>query len=245
VDSGFYAACSGLIARTQTLELAANNLANTNTTGYRSQQPTFQTLLAQSTLTGLNRYGTAVNDYGVVGGSRLDQTQGSLQSTGSSLDVGVEGPGYLTVQTPDGVRYTRNGNLKLSKDRQLLTNAGDPVLNMQGQAIRVPEGEVSISGDGTISVGGALAGRIRVVEFSNDTPMTQVGNGYYNAPSAAATPAKSSNLRQGMLESSNVNPVAAAVGLISLQRNAEMLTRAMSTFHNDLNRMAVEDLPKV
>ncbi len=245
MDSGFYAACAGLMARTQTLELAANNLANVNTTGYRSQQPTFRTLLAQSNLAGLSRYAAAVNDFGVVGGSSLDQTQGSLERTGSPLDVAVEGTGYLTVQTPDGVRYTRNGNLKLSKDRQLQTNSGDPVLGASGQPIRMPDGEVSISGDGTISVGGALAGQLRIVEFPANTPMTQVGSSYYNAPSAAATPAKNSQLRQGMLESSNVNPVAAAVGLIALQRNAEMLTRAMSVFHNDLNRMAAEDLPRV
>lgn len=245
MDSGFYAACAGLIARTQTLELAANNLANTNTTGYRSQQPTFKTLLAQSNLAGLNRYGASVNDYGVIGGSRIDQTQGNLERTGNPFDLAVEGPGYLTVQTADGVRYTRNGNLKLSKDRQLQTNHGDPVLNTQGTPIRVPDGEVSISGDGTISVAGALAGQVRVVEFPTGTPMTEAGDSYYTAPTAAASAAKNSQLRQGMLESSNVNPVAAAVGLIALQRNAEMLTRAMSTFHNELNRMAAEDLPKV
>ncbi len=242
MDSGFYAACAGLVARTQSLELAANNLANASTAGYRAQQETFRQIFAGCTPgNALNR---AVNAYGVLGDPRTDFAQGTLQQTGNLLDFAIEGRGFFTVRTPDGIRYSRDGSFHLAKDRTLLTNAGDPVLGEQGP-IRLPEGEVSVSADGTISVGGALAGRLRLAEFTAGTELMAAGNGYYIAPAASAVPAGSSQLRQGMLEQSNVQPVAAAVSLIAIQRHAESLQRALSIFHNQFNRIAAEDLPRV
>lgn len=244
MNSGVYAACAGLVARTQALDLAANNLANVNTTGFRGQQPEFRSMLAQSSGRLVSAEAAAVNDFGVVGGFHLDLTQGNLERTGNPLDVGIEGPGFLAVQTADGVRYTRNGNLRVSSDNRLLTQEGDAVLGEQG-SVTLPSGEVSISADGTISVGGALAGRLKIVEFDSATQITQAGQSYYSAPSAAVRPAARTSVRQGMLESSNVNSVSAAVSLIALQRHAEMLNRTLSTFHSEFNRMAAEDLPRV
>ena len=244
MDSGIYAACAGLVARTQALDLAANNLANTSTTAFRSEQPTFHAALASHGLRAVDARSAALNQYSVVGGTRLDLTQGNLESTGSPLDVAIEGSAFLSVKTSAGTEFTRNGNFHLSPDRWLLTENGDNVLGEAGP-VQLPEGEVSISSDGTISVGGSVGAKLRLVEFAAGTPITHTGGSNYSAPLAAAVPAVHSAVRQGMLEASNVNSVQSAVGLIALQRNAEMLNRTMTLFHNEFNRLAAEDLPRV
>ncbi len=242
MDSGFYAACAGLMARTQALDLAANNLANTSTAGYRGQHEVFRQLLASRNSN--NKLNLAVNSFGVLGGAATDFSQGALQETGNPLDLAIEGKGFFVVQTPDGPCYTRAGDFHLRADRTLVTSAGDPVLGDQGP-LRIPNGKLTISADGTLSIDGALAGRLRLAEFAPGTELTPIGNGYYSAPQAASRPDTASRIKQGMVEGSNVQPVAAAVNLITLQRNAESMQRALSLFHNELNRIAAEELPRV
>jgi flagellar basal-body rod protein FlgF len=244
MDSGFYAACAALMARSQALDLVANNLANTSTPGYRGQHNIFRSFLATASGhqgSGLNR---AVNDFGISGGSQMDLTEGNLEHTGNDLDFGVQGPGFFQIQTANGPVYTRNGNFQVSTQGQLMTSQGDPVMGDQG-VIRIVGGAVTVSADGTISVKGAVAGKIKLVEFPPGTAMESVGKTYYSAPKNTGTPAKQSTMVQGSLESSNVNPVAGAVELVAVQRYAEMMQRALSMFHTEFNRIATEDLPKV
>ena len=102
MDSGFYAACAALMARSQALDLVANNLANTSTPGFRGQHNIFRSFLATASGhqgSGLNR---AVNDFGISGGSQMDLTEGNLEHTGNDLDFGVQGPGFF--QDPDRKR---------------------------------------------------------------------------------------------------------------------------------------------
>ena len=243
MDPGYYAACTGMMAQAQSLELVANNLANTNTAGYRGQHSVFRATLAASgyPLTEVNR---ATNNYGILEGSRLDLSQGGLQTTGNELDLAVEGPGFFAVQTPNGTMYTRNGSLHLDKD-QLVTSAGDPMLGEKG-AIRIPSGgPISIGPDGTISVNGAVAGKLNIVEFAPGTQIQSVGKTYYSAPNGAGTAAKQSQVRQGTLEASNVDAVLGAMDLITVQRSMEMMQRALTIFDTQFNRIAVEDIPRV
>jgi flagellar basal-body rod protein FlgF len=245
VDSGFYAACTALIARTQSLDLIANNLANVSTSGYRAQNGLFRAVLAAHPGSILSPLNQATNDYAVEDGQRLDLSQGSLQRTGNDLDFGINGKGFFVVQTPAGRLFTRNGNFHVSPKGQLVTADGDPVMGEQG-VIQLPgTGPVSVSSDGTISISGALAGKLKMVEFAPGADLQPVGKTYYSAPRAAELPAKESQLQQGMLEASNVNPVAGAVQLITVQRYAEMMQRALSMFHNDMNRIAAEELPRI
>lgn len=244
MNSGYYAACAGLQSLTRALELIAGNVANLNTAGYRGQQPSFRSLLPTSE-TGLgNPLNSALNDFNVLESSRTDASVGNLERTGNPLDLGLEGPGFFAIQSKAGIAYTRNGNFQVSSSGQLTTSAGDLVLGEQG-AITIPEGTVSISADGTISTNGAVAGKVKVVEFAANTNLEAVGNTYYSAPSSSTVPASGSYLRQGMLESSNVDSISAIVDLISVQRRAEMLERAMSVFHSNFNHVAASDLPRV
>lgn len=243
MNSGYYAACAGLQAQTQALELIANNLANLNTTAYRGQLPMFREFFpADMELS--NPINQAINDFSVVEGSRTDLTPATLDRTGNPLDLAIEGKGFFVAKTSAGTAYTRNGNFQVSKSGKLLTASGDPVLGEQG-AITVPAGEISISGDGTLSINGALAGKLRIVEFAPGSAPVAIGNSYYSAPDNAVRPSADSRVRQGMLESSNVNAVATVVSLLTVQRRAEMLTQAMSAFHANFDKVAANDLPHV
>jgi flagellar basal-body rod protein FlgF len=241
MGNGIYAAGTGLLARTQELDIAANNLANANTSGFRGERVSFKTQLMTAATNVSSR---AANTFGVLGDSRTDFSQGSLEHTGSPLDLALEGSGFFAVQSPTGVQYTRNGNFHLTAAGALVTEHGYAVLGSNGP-ITLPQGDVQISSSGVISVDGAVTGELQLSQFDSSTSLTSLGNAYYSAPAAAATTATDSNVSQGSLESSNVNPVGGAVGLIEIQRNAEMLQRAINSFHNDFDRTAAEDLPKI
>lgn len=244
MDSGYYAACAGLAAQSQALEVVAHNLANLATTGYRAQQTTFRSLLTGSGTVSVNPLNAAINNFGVLSGSRLDLASGSLSPTGNPLDVGISGSGFLAVQSAQGTLYTRDGSFHVSSTGQLVTSQGDAVLGEQGP-ITLPGGSVSISSDGTISVDGIVANKLKLAEFPPGTNLTAVGNATYSAPDGSALAAVDSSVRQGMLEGANVSPMEGVVQLITVQRNTEMLARALSAFDGQLNQIAVQDLPKV
>lgn len=244
MDSGFYAATTALISRMQALDTIANNLANASTTGYRAEHNVFSSVLASKGGLNDSPLNQAVNNYGIMSGTTLDQSQGALQKTGNELDLGIEGPGYFVVQTSNGPVYSRNGAFQVSSKGQLVTSHGDAVMGDKGVISLLP-GAVSISADGTISSNGAVAGKVKVVEFPAGTELSSVGDTYYSAPANTAAAAKNSNVRQGMLESSNVNPVLSMVELVTAQRSAEMMQRALSMFNSEIDKTATQDLPKV
>ncbi len=244
MDSGYYAACAGLAAQTQALELVANNLANLGTAGYRGQQATFRSLLAGGGAVTSNPLNAAVNDFGVLGGSRVDLASGPLTATGNPLDLGVAGAGFFAVRSAAGVVYTRNGGFHATPTGQLVTAQGDTVLGEQGP-ITLPQGPVAVSSDGTVSVEGAVVGKLRLAEFAPDTSLRALGNALYAVPPGAALPPASSSVRQGMLEDSNVSPVESVVQLITIQRNAEMMQRALTLFDSQFNQTAAQDLPRI
>lgn len=244
MNSGLYAAFAGLKARTMALDVAANNLANAETAGFRAHRPFYRSLVAQLGRRPLAPLNQAINNFGVLGGAAVDLQQGLLERTGGDLDLAIEGPGFFVLQTPAGERYTRNGNFHLSPSGQLLSASGYPVLGEAGP-VQISGGPVSFAADGTVSIRDAVAGRLRLVEFAEGTPLRPEGNSHLDAPAGAATAAVESGMRQGFLEASNMNPVAGAVGMIALQRQAEALQRTLSVFHTEFNRTAVEDLPRV
>ncbi len=244
MDSGYYAACAGLVARTQALDTIAGNMANTSTAGYRAQKNLFSSVLAQTGKGSLTPLNQAANNYGVLSGTRLDLSQGTMSRTGNDLDVGIEGPAFFAVQTATGTAYTRAGNFQISTKGQLVTATGDPVLGANGP-ISLGKGPVSISPDGTISANGAIAGKLKLVEFAPGVDLTSQGASYYAAPPNTGSAATQSELRQGSLESSNVDPVTGVVELIGAQRSAETMRHVLSMLDSEMDKTATQDLPRV
>ena len=246
MDSGYYAACTALKTQSSALELIANNVANINTTGYRAQLPSFESLLVEGgNSTSPNGWSHMLNQFAVLNGQRLDLAEGNLQRTGNPLDLALDGPGFFAVQTSAGVLYTRDGNFRISAKGQLTTASGDAVLGTAGPITLPANAQIAIGPDGTVSIAGAVAGKLRLQEFAAGTQLTAVGGQYYSAPLNSATAAVKTQVRAGMLESSNVNPVAAVVALITAQRQADMVGRAMSAFYSDFNHIAADELPRV
>jgi flagellar basal-body rod protein FlgF/flagellar basal-body rod protein FlgG len=157
MDSGYYAAMTGLVARTQALDTAAANLANAQTPGYRAEREYFRSVLLGPDAFD-SQLGQTVNNYGLLGGDQLSMAQGAIQQTGNPLDLAIQGQGFFEIQTPAGVRYTRDGSFHRARNGQLMTAAGEPVLSSKGKPIPIPPGKVTLGADGTVSVaGGAVA----------------------------------------------------------------------------------------
>ncbi len=245
MDSGLYAACTGLMARTDALDNIANNLANSSTSGFRGRDTTFGSVLAGAEHPLGSQLNVVTNSYGLLGDSHLDMKPGSLQQTGNELDLGIDGPGFLTVQTTNGTAYTRSGSLQVSTKGQLVTATGDPVLGVNG-VINLPSGSpITISSDGTISAQGAIAGKLKLVEFKPTADPQAMGASYYTAPADQVVDSPMSNVRQGMLESSNVNPVTSVVELINAQRALEGMRHALTMIDTEMDKTAAQDLPRI
>ncbi len=244
MDSGFYSAFTALAARMQSLDLVANNLANANTVGYKGQQEFYRSFSASLNNRPLTPENQAINDFAMIGGAHLDLSAGSLNNTGNDTDVAVDGPGFLSVQTKAGIRYTRNGNFRLDAQRQMVDSQGNPVIGEQGPIV-LPNGKLTISPDGTISVGDAIVDRLKIVDFKPGTVIVPEGNSDFTVPAGSTVPATAAQVRQGALETSNSDPVTSAMALMNLQRNAELVQRALSIFNTDFNQTAVQELSKI
>jgi flagellar basal-body rod protein FlgF len=245
MDSGYYAAMTGLVARFQALDTAAANLANAQTPGYRAEREYFRSvLLGPDALD--SQLGRTVNNFGLLGGDQVSLSQGTLQQTGNPLDLAIEGQGFFQIQTANGLRYTRDGSFHRARNGQLVTEADEPVLSTAGQPIAVPPGEINVGADGTLSVAGGAVATIGVFVFPDGTPLTPEGANRYIAPQTPP-PALSTNaaIHQGALENANEDVVQGTLDLIVMQRQAEMMQRALTVFHTEFNKFAAEDLPKV
>jgi len=244
MSSGLYAAGAGLLARSQALDVAAANLANAGTAGYRAERDEFRSvLLGPEALD--SQLDATLNNFGVLGGSRLDLGQGGLTPTGNPLDLAIEGDGFFAIQTKQGVRYTRDGQFERAQDGSLTTGAGEPVLDAKLQPIRIPAGEIGVGADGAVSVNGAVAGKIALFGFASGDALTAEGGNRYATAAGAQAAAGTGAIREGALEASNQNVVDGSMQLILMQRQAEMMQKAVSMFSNDLDKTASEDLPRV
>ncbi len=183
-------------------EAVANNLANATTAGYKADRMTAQQQVG-------GQHPVAVH--------QLDLRQGSLRETGRTLDVGLEGEGFLVVQTPAGERLLRGGGLAIDEAGYLTDRHGHLVLGLEGP-LHVAGRELIIESDGTVVVDGARADRLRLVTVEEPTQLQKEGEGRFLADPTTLRPAASVRLRQGTLEDANVDPLLGTVDLIMIQR---------------------------
>jgi flagellar basal-body rod protein FlgF/flagellar basal-body rod protein FlgG len=251
MDSGLYAAYTGLLARTQALDTAANNLANVGTNGFRAQRDSFRNVLAGSVADDprSSQVGDSINAYGVLGGTRTDLGQGPMVSTSNPLDMALTGQGFFAIQTAQGTRYTRDGAFTRSATGELQTQAGEPVLDALMKPIALPSGALSVSADGTISVqtaaGSGVVDQLGLFTFADPSSLTMEGASRFAAAPNQTPIASSATVKQGAVEGSNEDSVHGTMQLILVQRQAEMLQKALGAFNNDFDKVAVEQISRV
>lgn len=251
MDSGLYAAYTGLLSRTQALDTAANNLANAGTAGFRAEKDFFRGVLVDNLggLSGDSQVGGTVNSYGVLGGSSLDFSQGQTTATGNPLDLALEGDGFFALQTPRGVRYTREGGFTRSSTGVLQDGQGEPVLDPLIRPIVIPTGDVSVAADGTVSVataaGSTIVGQVGVFGFADKSVLSADGANRFSIPDGTQAEAGTATVRQGAIEGSNEDAVQGTMQLMLVQRQAELMQKALSVFYQDFDKTAAEELGKV
>jgi flagellar basal-body rod protein FlgF/flagellar basal-body rod protein FlgG len=172
--------------------------------------------------------------------------QGALEHTGNPLDLAIEGLGFFAIQTPNGIRYTRDGSFHRGPNGQLVTAAGEPVLSQAGQSIPVPPGEVSVGSDGALSVAGGIVARVGLFDFPNRDQITAEGANRYALPEGV-TPvqANGAEIHQGAIENANQDAIHGSLQLLLMQRQAETMQKALTVFHTEFNKFAAEELPRV
>ncbi len=250
MDSGLYAAYSGLLARTQALDLAANNLANAGTSGFRAEHESFRDVMADAASQSPSQVGTAVNSFGVLGSTSISSAQGQISPTGNPLDLAIQGSGYFAIQTANGTRYTRDGGFQVSATGLLTTRTGAPVLDANGKAITVPTGTIKVGNDGSVSVstpeGSAVVGKIGLANLGPNGAEEAEGAGIYKAAEGVVPQAATdSSIQSGALESANQDTVHGTMQLMLMQRQAEMMQKAISVFDNDFDKTATEQISRV
>lgn len=248
---GMYAATSGMMTMLTRLQTISNNLANADTTGFREDTLRLTTFPQQLMSRLFDSGGT--RQVGVGGGMGLVNEnvvvrydQGTLKSTDSPLDVAVQGTGFFSVQTPQGVRYTRDGSFRRDGAGQLVTSRGDLVLSPQGTPITVPAGDVNILQDGNLLVNDQPVAQIGVFDFVEPAQLKKVGNNLLEDPTgqAQATPAAGSTIHQGYLEGSNVDTARAMSNMMVAQRSYESNAR-MVQIQDDMLSRAVNDVGRI
>ncbi|PZO86521.1 MAG: flagellar basal-body rod protein FlgF [Micavibrio aeruginosavorus] len=236
MENSIYVGLSGQVAMEQKMALIANNVANINTPGYRGQNALFKEFISDQRR--MKEDVSLVLDYGQY---RVTDA-GSVKETGNPLDVALVGPGFMGVQTPDGIQYTRAGNFALNMDGQLVTSQGRLVADAGGGAITVPQDAkyVSIDKGGIISTDQGQIATLMLSEFPDYQRMEPAGNGLYKTEQAAL-PATETTVLQGKIEGSNVQPVLEMTRMIEVMREYQavqnMMNNEQDRQRNGLQRM--------
>ncbi len=242
MDSLLTAATSGMRSRLEALDLAANNIANSGTTGFKLDRESYNLYVAPEAV---DPESPAPSTLPVVQSNWTDFTQGSLAETGNLLDVAISGPGFFSVNGPGSTLYTRNGSFRLSPAGAITTAEGYPVRAVGNGTIQLqPNLPFEITPDGTVKQAGTDVGRLAVADFDRSQALTKFGRNYFQADSSAAPKASTAQIEQGKLETSNVAAPESAVRLISLMRQFEMLQKAVS-MDGDMSRQAIEQVARV
>lgn len=217
---GLYSAATSLVALERSHEVIANNIANASAPGFRSQkavQKGFYDVFVDHKIRA-QRFNQALSPGGGVSvvETFTDTRSGPVVNTGNPLNIGLSGPGFLVVDTPQGERYSRSGALMIDAEGQLTTANGDKIMGMGGP-ISARGSSLSISEDGMVTSDGVSTGQLRLIEFDDPHMLTREGEGLYSASAAAlvrSAPATGTRVSQESLEMSNVNVPQEMVNMI-------------------------------
>lgn len=223
---GLYTAAAGMAAQERRLDAVSNDIANTNTAGYKRVRVGFRDLIYQPDGPGGVRTGAGAELTELGRGSE----EGALQQTGNPFDLAIQGDGYFQVRRQDGqVALTRNGAFGVNSLGQLVNGNGERMV----PGVTVPRGtdisKVSVAPNGTVSAAGRAIGRIQIVTVPAPNGLTPAGDNNYLVSAASGAPRRATGtIAQGALESSNVDLADSMVDMMDAQRSYAMASKAIS-----------------
>lgn len=223
--NGLASAASALRYWERRQEVAAHNLANVSTDGFKGERV----------------FARMIDDALPVADTATDLRAGTLRVTGAPLDLALGGEGFLVVETPAGERWTRGGSFRLDAEGQVVDAGGNPLLG-EGGPILAPPGALSVSREGVVTVDGEEVARLRVETAPPDARLAHEAGTLF-VPDAGRAPAETRDVRQGALEESNVSTVGSMVDMISVQRAYAAVQKAVTTL-DGIRQTAANDLGK-
>lgn len=236
MDNTKYVALSRQMALWKQMDIVSNNMANMNTSGYKQDEAVFTDYMVKTEAAqGFGKVPVYFTmDYGMF----KDFSEGAFVETGNSLDLAIQGDAFFAVETPEGERYTRKGQFSLNADGQLVTKEGYAVLSENNEPIFFAPGETSISfaENGDVSTENGVVGRLKLVSFADNQKLLKIsGTMFENTDGNALILGEPVNVKQGMIEKSNVSPIAEMTKLIDLQRSYEFVQQMIDEEHERLS----------
>lgn len=246
MDVSSYVLLSHEQALRRRLDVTANNMANSGTVGFKREQPLFHEYVEQVREAPVEdaKKTSFVLDYGAV----HDTAQGAFQATGNPLDIMIDGPGYLNVETPEGgVAYTRAGFIKILDDGALATAGGQRILGENGRPITVPPEQaarVAIAADGAVIGQDGPLGRIAVTSFADENLVSPRGDGMMTGTGGRLLTTAETRLKVGGVEASNVQPIVETTAMVEVLRSYQNSMR-MSESLSEMRKNAISRLGRV
>ena len=261
MQEGIFIAASAGIKQSKKLEVIANNLANVNTTGYKRDRLAFKELMPpfppDSGLEGVKKLLLSPDksnknvSYVAITDKYTDHKSGELKQTNSPLNMGINGEGFFSIQTQDGIRYTRNGNFRLDTANRIVNQKGETLLNEQNEpiVINAQGGDISIDRQGNIFTGNGqgnnVVGKIKLVKFKENKSLEKIGDGQYKQkdPKNIEIPSKAT-IQQGFLEDSNVSTVEEMTTMMATLRVFETYQKVIQSI-DSMDDQAVNNIGRV
>lgn len=239
MDNALLIGLSRQSAMMREMSTIAHNLANMNTTAFKSQSMLFdEYLMPVAAEDSPDKTLSFVQDYGQF----RNQADGELKTTGNPLDVAISGEGWFQIQTDKGTQYTRDGHFQVNEQGQLVNSKGQPVLTTAGAALSFAndEGQISIARDGTVSTDRGQRGQIALVTFDNLQDMKANGDGLFSTDQAEIK-VEDPRLIQGAVEGSNVNAVLEMTNMIEVQRSYISAAKLVQAA-DDMRKQAISQI---
>lgn len=230
-----YSALSGMRSRLEELDRIASDLSNIGTAGYKTERASHASAARES-------FGSMLDSAVDVGPgvSKTDFSQGTLGTTGRDLDIALDGKGFFVIETPQGLRYTRNGSFTRAADGTLTTPDGHAVQG-DGGPIKLGKGPVNIDEKGTLRAGNAVAGKLKIVTAPDEQFIRESGT-RFALKTDSATETVDTRVVGGALEEANVSLVDRMAALTEISRGFEGLQKGVSTLYNELDSRAIAEL---
>jgi len=255
MNRGIYPILSGALAHERRMQVFANNMANVNTAGFKQDEQAFKAIFpryhAVAPPSGLNMglaqqimakpFGPAERVFVAPHQIKTTFEAGRIRLTGNPLDIAIQGRGFFEVDTPQGVRYSRNGMLSLDRERRLVNGLGYPIMGTKGE-IKVPPGKLEITTQGDIKVDDKPVATIKIMEFAENDMPQKSSEGLFFSEKGSIN--KHPQVQVGHIEESNVNAIGEMVKMIQGMRTYESTQKLIQSLDR-MAEIAIQDVGRV